>query len=384
VATLVLSPDWDVLINDIQDDGNVIGLLDAAIGLSFDFVDPAGSDSDQTIGDVELVSGLDEGETLFFHRLKLATDEFGGDTRLTTGGPTPAYLTPFTSNSSMITIDGTAPLIADPAEYATIEQFAADVNTVTTLDAVTVQGAVDITAAAYDALAGIEDAKAEVTLVGPADYTATQTGVTAGPQIASEDYTTYSFIYMVDETTLNGTYNVIFTVTDRSGNQSVETLGTILINKNQLEVEVELQGLVNGSVTRDVVFAFTNASGGLIETHTETVVFTDGAGRVIFTDVDVTTARLSAKAGTHLRKRLDVAFDAYGQADIAFTGADLLRGGDLNNDNVVNTLDYSILRFYWMSDHVNAYTADIDGSGFVGTGDYNLLRGNFYTAGDPL
>ena len=30
-----------------------------------------------------------EGETLFFHRVKLAGDTFGGETRLTTGGASP-------------------------------------------------------------------------------------------------------------------------------------------------------------------------------------------------------------------------------------------------------------------------------------------------------
>jgi hypothetical protein len=90
---------------------------------------------------------------------------------------------------------------------------------------VTIQGVVDITASAYDALAGIDAVDAVVTLVGPTTYTATQTGASAGPTIGGDAYTTYAFTYIVDETTLNGTYNVVFTVTDRSGNLTVETLG---------------------------------------------------------------------------------------------------------------------------------------------------------------
>ena len=31
----------------------------------------------------------------------------------------------------------------------------------------------------------------------------------------------------------------------------------------------------------------------------------------------------------------------------SLTGTDKLPGGDLNGDNVVNTLDYSILRYHW-------------------------------------
>jgi hypothetical protein len=99
-TSLGLEDDWDVLINSVEDDGTAIGKLDAAIGLSFEFNNPVpgdpdeqvgsdGTDADQTIGDVELLAGLDEGETLFFHRVKLATDVFGGETRLTTGGAFP-------------------------------------------------------------------------------------------------------------------------------------------------------------------------------------------------------------------------------------------------------------------------------------------------------
>ena len=379
-ASLDLVSDWNVLINDVQDDSNVIGLLDAALGLSFDFADPAGSDADQSIGGVELDAGVDEGRTLFFHRVKLASDSFGGETRLTSGGPSPSYLTPFSSNSALITIDGTDPLIADPASYAAIEQGGDDVNTVTTPAAVVTQGAVVISASAFDALAGIDDAKAVVTLVGPTTYTAVQTGVTAGPSISGDDYTTYEFAHAVDSTTLNGIYDVVFTVTDRSGNQTVESLGSILINKNQVLVNIELQGLVAGPVTRDVVLVFTNSGGGVIETRTEPVVFTNGTGSVVLTDVDGSSFRLSAKTAWNLRNRLPVGLDPDGQATVSLTGSELLRGGDINGDNTVNTLDYSILRYHWFT--VDP-TADIDGGGSVQTTDFNILQTNFYQVGDP-
>jgi len=58
----------------------------------------------------------------------------------------------------------------------------------------------------------------------------------------------------------------------------------------------------------------------------------------------------------------------------------LLKAGDLTGDNVVNTLDYSVLRFNWLT--INA-TADVTGDGIVNTGDYNPLQANFYTVGDP-
>jgi hypothetical protein len=66
---------------------------------------------------------------------------------------------------------------------------------------------------------------------------------------------------------------------------------------------------------------------------------------------------------------------------VSLTGADLLPGGDISGDNVVNTLDYSRLRYYWHS--TTDTTADIDGNGTVTTNDYSLLKSNFYTVGDP-
>jgi hypothetical protein len=273
------------------------------------------------------------------------------------------------------------PLIADPALHATIEQFGDDVNTVTTPAAVTIQGVVDITASAYDALAGIDAVDAVVTLVGPTTYTATQTGTSAGPTIGGDAYTTYAFTYTVDETTLNGTYNVVFTVTDRSGNQTVETLGSILINKNQVVVNVELEGLAAGPLTRNVDLVFTDIGGNLIETRTEAIEFTGGVGSVTLTDVDGASYRLSAKTAWNLRKRLEVGLDSEGQAVVDFTGTNELPGGDLNGDNQVNTLDYSILRFHW---HTANPVADITGDALTNLTDFNILQDNFYSAGDPL
>jgi len=61
-------------------------------------------------------------------------------------------------------------------------------------------------------------------------------------------------------------------------------------------------------------------------------------------------------------------------------GTDKLPGGDITGDNVVNTLDYSVLRYHWLTEDA---VADINGTAGVTLDDYNLLKGNFYTIGDP-
>ncbi len=378
-GNLALDPAWNVLIAADQEAATAIGKLDAAVGLTFSHPGEEGTDADQLIADVKLEAGPDEGQTRVFHRVKLSDDTFGGETRLTTGSPTFSWLTPFTVNTGFITIDGTPPLIADVNDYSSVTQFGDDM---TDPSAVVIQGTLVITAAAFDELAGIEDVSAVVTLEGPALYSASQTGTAAGPVINGDGYTEYAFEYEVAAATENGIYDVVFTVTDRSGNQTSTSLGQILINKFQVEAAVQLQGLVPGPITREVTFVFTDMAETVLETRVKSVEFTSGVGTVLLTDVDTAGYRVSAKANWNLRRRLDLGFDSEGQALVEFTGANQLPGGDLNGSNVIGTADYGILLFYFNQTGGAALQADITGSGNVGTADFGILRNNFNTVGD--
>lgn len=375
-SSLGLGTNWDdVMPFTEEDDTNVIGRFNAAIGLDFSFPDPSGTDAPQAVGDLGLVAGSTEGITQVFHRVKFVTDTVPG-TRLSKGLPATGYLTPFTSNSPEIIIDDTNPLI-NPAGI-TIEQSGDDMT-----QFITLQGTLEISASAFDALAGIDDADAVVTLVGPTTYTAGQVLVTnPGPTVGSDVYTTYGYEYEVTSTTLNGDYDVVFTVTDRSGNLTSTVLGEITINKNQLTTTLELEGLVVAPVTRNVTFVFTD-NGNVLETRTESVVFTNGVGTVTFTDVNGETDQISAKTATHLRERMPVVFTD-GQASVTYP--DELPGGDLNGDNIVNLLDYAVLKFYWLNvvgTVPAAAAAEITGDGSVNMTDYQILQSNFYQQGDP-
>lgn len=382
---LGLGANWDSgAIFTEEDQTNVIGRFNAAFALDFDFPDPEGTNTDQAVADLGLQAKLTaEGTTQVFHRVKLPADTIEAS-RLAKGGVTPGYLTPFTSNTGSIVVDGTDPLVNSLLSGASIEQDGQDMT-----QFVTVQGILEVSASAFDELAGIDTADLAdtvVTLVGPATYTATRVSVGAGPNIGGNDYTTFGFEYEVTSTTLNGDYDVVFTVTDRSGNVTAATLGEITINKNEVTATVELEGLVAGNVTRQVDFVFTQANNAVIETRSRTVTFTNGVAEVNFTDVNGTTAFLSAKTATHLRERTAVTFDGNGQAAVAYTGAGELQGGDFNGDNIVNLLDYSILRFYWLkqvSIDPLAAAAEITGDGSVNLTDYQILQSNFYQQGDP-
>jgi hypothetical protein len=186
---------------------------------------------------------------------------------------------------------------------------------------------------------------------------------------------TFTVTLDVPVTATNGVYTVTASVLDRSGNESATAdLGDFQI-ANELLATVQLQGFTGG--LRDVTFV---ATGGTAKTWVKTVDFGTGdTGTVSLEDVPNGTTGLSAKTAWNLRSKVAVAFSGTGVGTADFTGADQLPGGDLNGDNVVNTLDYSILRFNWFE---TAPIADIDGNGPVNTTDYNILQLNFYTAGD--
>ncbi len=82
----------------------------------------------------------------------------------------------------------------------------------------------------------------------------------------------------------------------------------------------------------------------------------------------------------NLRKKSLLIWDSQTQGTATFTGNKLLPGGDLNNDNMINFLDYSVLG-------LNFYTynagADVNGDGGVDYYDYFSLYLNWLTGGDP-
>ena len=92
------------------------------------------------------------------------------------------------------------------------------------------------------------------------------------------------------------------------------------------------------------------------------------------------TTAISAKTAWNLRSKKTATFTTEGVSTVSLTGADLLPAGDITGDNVINTLDYSVLRYHWLTNHD---VADLTGNAMVNTGDYGLLRDNFYTVGDP-
>lgn len=196
---------------------------------------------------------------------------------------------------------------------------------------------------------------------------------------------TYNYEYVVDSTTPNGTASMAITATDNSGNE-VSVTGTLCINKNAITGTVHIDSGSNAaySFDRNVVFTATNNGGTVLKTWTVLVSFSNAAqvaaGTYSLTNVPAGTSNLSAKTAWSLREKKAVTFDDDDQAVVDFTGADMMRGGDINGSNSVNILDYSTLKIHWVSQDP---VADINGDTDVNAVDYNLMKKYWFQVGDP-
>jgi hypothetical protein len=357
-----------------------LGKIDTAIGFGFAIGSPDGTLDDHVICELAFTAGIQEGLTTAFFRPKDGSDSPFIDTRLTasTGG-TPFYLEhPFTANAPVLTIDGTPPTI-DPGATASQDRGSGPID-VFQAGVLTGTGTVVATIDVLDELAGLAAGGVGAVLSGPVAVPGILTGTT-GVTLGGEEYVRHFFEFPIALTTPNGTYDLVVTATDRSGNSSTATPGTLEVGHLTATIEVATQGLVATPLTRDVTLVATDAGGAVLATTTVPVDFLGGIGTAVWAGLPNGTAFLSAKTAWTLRRRLPCAFDPAHQALVSFTAAATLPGGDLNGNNLVNLADYNILNANWFT---AAAEADITGNGQVNLVDYNILNGNWFTVGDPF
>lgn len=386
------APGWDVLIDD-DSISAPLGMVDSALALALDPGDD-GISGPATIGSVNFTAGT-AGATVGFFRVQTDGNynpdgSFQQDTRLTkSSGGVPSFLTAFTANSGELVVDNDPPAIDLTPLAVTGVQTQPTVGSINVLlptsnYVIRDNAPVILTFSAMDTgLAGLDAADATSDLVLTANN-----GM--GTILDSDDYTvsavdssgtvTYTVELDVPGTAGNGTYSIVASVRDRSGNFSApEAIGSFQV-ANEVLATVELQGFVGagpGSL-RDVVFV---ATGGVsTKSWTKSVSFTSSVGTVALDEVPAGTTGISAKSSWTVRSKKAVALSLTGTGVVSLTGTERLNGGDFNGDNVVNTLDYSILRFHWLTSNP---TADVTGNGNVNSLDYNILTSNFYTVGDP-
>jgi hypothetical protein len=391
---------WQLLDNDGVTSGG-LGLVDSAIGL--DFGSTTGSAADSRVAKVTF-KALAEGITTGFFRVQ--TNRIPSpsnplkDTRLTTEGL--GYLSPFSANAGELIIDDQAPAITGAVATQSQPSVSPAVANYLGNAANVVRGSVPVSLSftATDAgLAGIDTrdqagaiptnlSLASDLLIeaksGSNTLALSNLVVSGGPTGAVN----ISVDLAVPTTTPVGIYTVTAKILDRAGNDSgVTTLGTLEI-ANEARVKVDLHGFQGAS--REIVFS---ATGGAPKTWTKTVAFTDTdptaavkmLGEVVLDDVPAGTTAISAKSAWTIRKKLTTVFTAEGYGETNFvqilpTDADnRLKGGDLNGDNVINTLDYGMLRAQFNTSNA---TSDVDGNGVVNLTDFNIMQSNFYKIGD--
>ncbi len=380
---------WSNLLYEAWDtaDAGARGKLDTAFGVTL-AAPREGTLDDGVVGTVRLYARSEEGVTKVYFRPWLPDDDMAG-TRLTvdTNGISGHVLTPFTANSGFVTVDGTPPQIeglAGTQTWAGVDRDILDTGVRV------MPGSVEISVLARDALSGLASNTPELEIQWQADPTVVLTPtnlIVETVEIGGETWSRFVWIVPVDDTASNGVYDVTCVAIDRAGNPSAVATGSFEVNLYRVSVEVECEGWNATQVaSRDCVFTATDAAGLVLAVWTNAVSIaplgTPDAGRGFVTlyDVPEDTAALSAKSAWHLRSRLEVTFGGAYEAEVSFTGADWLRGGDLTDDNQVTTSDYTRLRYHW-------YTAepstDISGDGQTSTRDYSILRTNWYTIGDP-
>ena len=355
-------------INDLGSEAAVYGLIDKSIGV--DLTAPLdGTMDDATTLALDFTSTDEEGVTKVFFRVGTEGD-VPADTRLTSApGGLATYVSPFTMNSGYITVDGTAPL---STLFLGIEEQGETVVNVFDPEVVTEQGTVVIRMGVTDELSGLDAANAVLTITNQVSGTVLASSMMS-THTAGEMVTTSDWQVVIGPSVENGIYDVTAVVADRSGN-TVTNIATLEINKTTLGIEVELVSAVTGAFDRDVLIVMTDVGGTVIDSFVDTVSFSSQTGTVSLTQVPEGVAAVSADTDWTLRTKQDVTYDVNGQGSVELP----LFGGDLNNDNLVDMLDFTRLRYFWMQATTEA---DVDGDGAVNSVDYSILRSNWYLSG---
>ena len=190
----------------------------------------------------------------------------------------------------------------------------------------------------------------------------------------------------------NGTTTkVTCTATDTCGNVGTHEFNVTVLNTVQAEIQVELESVVAGPISRCIDFTF-GGSGGANPPVTKRVMvtLTNGVGTAYIDDVPagVNYTCITAKDKLHTL-RSQVALGTSGGKYVAsFTGADKLTGGDLTNDNLVDILDFGtfagqcgLSKPAADCSYVGRH-ADISGDTQVGTDDFSFIQLHFLTFGD--
>lgn len=417
---------WDDVIYQFT---SIPGEINTAIGIEASLESPsAGTIADATVAKITLKAGPTEGET--YIEFLPNVDDNKGTYFGAMNGDEPYFVYPTKLNSQTIVIDNTAPTgsvdINSSAVYTktadvTLALSATDLNGVDkmiisndltwneseepyaatkdwTLSAgdgektvyvkfidkagneVVVSDTITLDTTAPDvtisALTGIIESGKY--LQGNVTFSVSANDITSGVKATSVTIDNVVYIpvdgiytFTINANTANGAHEISVISEDNAGNVSTAVTQTFEVNKNQISGNVSMSFIGNG--TRVVTFVLKGANP--IAFSIEKTANVDKNGAYTLTNIPDGVTSVSAKTAWTLRKKLSGLSATNGQITANFT----LLGGDLNNTNSINILDYSLLKTkYFTTDP----SADIDGNGQVNALDYSIMKTNWFMTGD--
>lgn len=183
-----------------------------------------------------------------------------------------------------------------------------------------------------------------------------------------------------------GTTTITWTATDCAGN-AASCNQTVTVNPTTtLDVSVELAGVSSGTFTRCISFEFFGATCPAPAATVDAVVtFTSGVGTASIQIPCGNYTCVTARDRRHTLRQTAALTPVGDNYAAAFTGADALRGGNLNDDTYVDILDFGAFAGQFGTNYGSANTtcatpfphADISGNGTVGIEDYTFIASNF-------
>ncbi|MDR3642147.1 MAG: fibronectin type III domain-containing protein [Candidatus Doudnabacteria bacterium] len=195
--------------------------------------------------------------------------------------------------------------------------------------------------------------------------------------------TTGSISKSLDTTTLaNASHSLTASAVDNAGNNS--TISTISITVNNASATkyprtVSLTGLEGiatiPSNTTITAIILSPGSGATLETQSN-LSATAGKYTITFLSSDPQLVNIRIKVNGYLSQLL-TSIDTTVNSGTALSVPQLL-AGDSNNDNVVNSLDYSLMNTNWLK---NSPASDFNLDGIVNSLDFAILKNNFNKGG---
>jgi len=159
-----------------------------------------------------------------------------------------------------------------------------------------------------------------------------------------------------------------------SGAEAAPATGTIY-------GKVQLQGFT-GTGPRTVRLVASDGAGAGLQTNDLSLTFAGSPKLADYSlSVPTNTVYVSAKTAWNLRRRQAVTWVNWVATNNFTSTAGQLLGGDISqNNNLVNTADYTVLKGNWLK---STASADLTGDTNVNTADYTILKGNWLKTGDP-